>query len=169
MDASRAIDRFVLEDLSNWYVRRSRERFQKPQNIKDKNNAARVLAFALSEICKISAPFVPFISEHIWQKVNKSNKKSVHWENFPKYGNITKTEQQIVDDMQKIQNWAQAGLGIRSSYSIKVRQPLSAFAVPENLHKEYEELLKSELNVKEIIHSKDIKSDSPALAISFIS
>ena len=160
MDASRAIDRFVLEDLSNWYVRRSRERFQKPQNIKDKNNAARVLAFALSEICKISAPFVPFISEHIWQKVNKSNKKSVHWENFPKYGNITKTEQQIVDDMQKIQNWAQAGLGIRSSYSIKVRQPLSAFAVPENLHKEYEELLKSELNVKEIIHSKDIKSDN---------
>ena len=159
MDASRAIDKFVLEDLSNWYVRRSRERFQKSENKNDKNNAAQTLAFVLSEVCKLSAPFVPFISEYIWQKVNRIDKKSVHWEDFPSYTNVTKQEKEIMDLMQKVQSWAQAGLSIRSDNSIKVRQPLNAFAVSEKSPVEYKEILKDELNVKEIVNSKNLKAD----------
>jgi len=158
-EAARIIDAFVLEDLSNWYVRRSRERFQKPKNEKEKADATGTLSLVLSEVAKVSAPFVPFITEYIWQKVNKTNKNSVHWEDFPNYSNLTKAEEQVLESMQKVQVWAQAGLRLRADNSLKVRQPLVALAVDEILPKDYLDILKDELNVKDIVNIKKTKLD----------
>lgn len=158
LDAARLIDTFVVEDLSNWYVRRSRERLQRPRDKRDKEEAARVLAFVLSETAKISAPFIPFLSEYIWQEINGYSSKSVHWEKYPEYRKLSKKEKNVLSEMKKIREWAGAGLRLRAGSAIKVRQPLESFSLPENVKKQYKELLKDELNVKEIVLSKHIEN-----------
>ena len=157
LDAARNLDNFVLEDLSNWYIRRSRERFQRPATKKEKNEASRTLTFVLSELAKLTAPFVPFISEYIWQNVNKTEKRSVHWELLPKYKKLIKSEKKLLKDMANVRQWAQVGLSLRVDNSLKVRQPLEAYGVPKKLSKNYRLLLQKELNVKEIIEVSQIK------------
>ncbi|OGZ58923.1 MAG: hypothetical protein A3F94_00205 [Candidatus Spechtbacteria bacterium RIFCSPLOWO2_12_FULL_38_22] len=158
VEAARIIDEFVMQDLSNWYVRRSRERFQKPKNKIQKSEAEKTLSFVLSEVAKLIAPFTPFVAEYVWQKVNKKENTSVHWEDYPKYLAITKKEQEVLNNMKLVQDWAQVGLSIRSDNAMRVRQPLQALAVPKVLDNKYMEILKEELNVKEVINLKNVDS-----------
>lgn len=156
LDAARALDDFLINDLSNWYIRRSRTRLQRPSSKKEKENAERTLAYVLNEFAKLTAPFTPFISEHVWQKLNKTQKKSVHWEDYPAIEKITAAEEKLIDGMDKVRDWAQYGLRLRAEQGIRVRQPLQALAVPGKLPSKLKDILKQELNVKEISSIEDI-------------
>ncbi|MDX1535904.1 MAG: class I tRNA ligase family protein [Candidatus Spechtbacterales bacterium] len=156
LDAARALDSFVLGDLSNWYIRRSRTRLQRPETKKDKEEASTTLAFVLSELAKVSAPFIPFLSEHIWQELN-TDSESVHWQDYPEFAELGKDDQKLIRDMDNIREWAQYGLRLRAENGLKVRQPLSAFAIPSEISDELKDVLKEELNVKGIEKSSEVE------------
>ena len=139
-DGARGIDGFV-DDLSNWYIRRSRRRFQKPESGKEKDEAARTLYYVLFNLTKLIAPFIPFISEYIYQNLTKNyklktvprtetkflargkNHESVHLCDYPK------PEQKLLnikleEKMRKIREITAMVLAERAKAGIKVRQPL---------------------------------------------
>jgi isoleucine--tRNA ligase len=101
--ATRPILKF-MDNLTNWYIRRSRKRFWKSENDSDKLNAYETLYFALVELTKILAPFVPFVSEYIYKNLTK--KESVHLEDFPSYNKnlIDLKLNENTDKIQKIIN-----------------------------------------------------------------
>ncbi|MEX0870018.1 MAG: class I tRNA ligase family protein [Candidatus Spechtbacterales bacterium] len=156
LDATRAIDSFVVDDLSNWHIRRSRPRLQKPADKKEKEEAVKTLSFILNELSKLTAPFVPFSSEHVWQGINGTTAKSVHWEKYPSPKDLTATEKEILELMKKTREFAQAGLSARSVSSLKIRQPLQALAIPEDIPDAYKRILEEELNVKEVLWAENI-------------
>ncbi len=168
--ATRELERFVLEDLSNWYVRRSRRRFQKPKTLKEKQDAASVLAFLLLELTKVSAPFVPFIAESIFQELQLSfgggkKKTSVHWQDFPRAKKLTAEQKNIRKNMEFARAMVKEGLRLRAEAGIRVRQILQRFEVP-SLDGELRMLVAEEVNVKEVVTAKEIMLDTkltPAL------
>ena len=145
-EATRPIVRF-MDNLTNWYIRRSRKRFWKSENDWDKLQAYETLYFALVEITKILAPFMPFLSDYIFK--NLTEKESVHLEDFPIYDkNLINLElNKNTDTVQKIIN---LGLSWRANQKIRVRQPLKSIKITENLDDYYIEIIKEELNVKEV-------------------
>ena len=151
--ASRPITEFI-DDLSTWYVRRSRDRF-KGEDEKDKAQALNILALTLRELSKIIAPFMPFIAERLWQRVTGFNfehdKQSVHLETWPKAGEIDK---KIIEEMAASRKVVELGLAKRDEEGIKVRQPLSALYVKSpktvSIKESYIELIKDEVNVKSV-------------------
>ena len=146
-EATRPITRF-MDKLTNWYIRRSRKRFWRSENDEDKMQAYETLYEVLVEISKIIAPFMPFVSEHIYKNLTK--KKSVHLDVFPYAINnfIMKDLNNEMDLCQKIINlW----LAWRVNHNIRVRQPLKSITIWENLDIYYTEIIKEELNVKEVI------------------
>lgn len=151
MSAARALDEFVMEDLSNWYVRRSRGRFQQPASLAQLESAAAVLAFVLSETAKLAAPFTPFLAEAIWQDVNGTSSKSVHWEEWDVPKKLSSVQQQVLDDMAAVRSAAQTVLRLRAEEGLKVRQPLARVAVPRAFSSDFARLLAEEVNVKEIV------------------
>ncbi|MEX2007956.1 MAG: class I tRNA ligase family protein [Candidatus Spechtbacterales bacterium] len=153
VEAARLLDAFVMQDVSNWYVRRSRARLQRPASAQEKKEAAGSLAFTLSELAKLAAPFTPFIAEAVWQAVNATEKKSVHWEDYPKEAKLLKREQKTLADMANVRAWAEVALRLRASAGQKVRQPLATLVVPEKLSKELAVILQEELNVKEVVYT----------------
>lgn len=145
--ASTKIQAFVL-DLSTWFIRRSRDRFK----IGD-SDALQTLYFVLVELTKILAPFMPFVSEEMYQNLVVGNlkdaKESVHLENFPE---VTDFDQKVLDEMEMIRQVSTLGLKVRDNNKLKLRQPLSkAYTKVKNI--ELLEILKSELNVKEVEYS----------------
>lgn len=155
--AARQISIFI-DDLSRWYVRRSRRRFQRPTSAKDLSDASATLESILLGLAKIIAPFTPFVSEHIWQSMNKQSPKnhpeSVHLATWPiaKPAAINKS---ILMKMQAIRELAALGLKMRQTAGIKVRQPLSGFFVLSSRNSirvanEFAKILMEELNVKKI-------------------
>ena len=157
--AARIIEDFI-NDLSRWYIRRSRRRFQKPKNKKELLEASSVLAVVFYELAKIIAPFTPFLAETIYQvlKAQGSSIKyqaSVHLENWPK---VKKSliDKNLLEAMAEIRRIASLALAKRAEAGIKVRQPLKELRI-KNLelrikdNKELLDLLKDEVNVKEII------------------
>ncbi|MBI4652648.1 isoleucine--tRNA ligase [Candidatus Kuenenbacteria bacterium] len=153
-EASRPISGFI-DDLSTWYLRRSRDRF-KGEDEKDKQNVIATTKFILIELAKVMAPFTPFITEQIWQKVagyNFENKdKSVHLEKWPELSQITDFELEILEQMKKIRKIVELGLRARDETGIKVRQTLQKLLVISDykLQATSYKLIKDELNVKEI-------------------
>ncbi len=145
--AARLIAPFV-DDLSNWYIRRSRKRFWKNENDDDKNDAYQTLYTVLLELAKLMAPFTPFIAEEIYR--NLTDGESVHlieWttsEEMMEY----KNKEGVLSDMQFLRQLITEGLDKRE---IKVRQPLASAVVNVLMLKEYFEILKDELNIKEIL------------------
>ncbi len=156
--AARALESFVLDDFSNWYIRRSRERLQRPGDKKEKEEASKTLAYVLNEITKLASPFTPFVSEYVWQDLNKISAKSVHWEEFTEFKKPTKSELNNLNLMEKLREWGEIVLKLRSEEGIKVRQPLQAVAVPQKLNSKYVTILKEELNVKEVKETKEVKN-----------
>ena len=146
-EAAKPIVKF-MDNLTNWYIRRSRKRFWKSENDGDKMEAYETLYYTLVELTKIIAPFMPFISEHIYKEL--TGEKSVHLTNFPTY------DESLIDsklnlDTDKVQKIITLGLAFRANTKIRVRQPLKSITITEELDKYYEEIIKEELNIKEIL------------------
>jgi isoleucyl-tRNA synthetase len=161
--ATRPISDFV-DDLSTWYLRRSRDRF-KSDDIKDKNQAIETTRFVLEEFAKIIAPIMPFYAEELYQKVKSfDGKESVHLASWPVINKLSKDEDRILVDMTEVRKIVSFGLEARSKSLIKVRQPLLKLKVKEvkfdteNLP-QYFELIKDEVNVKEVVSDNTLTEE----------
>jgi isoleucyl-tRNA synthetase len=157
-EAARELSDFV-DDLSNWYVRRSRERFWGSGMTADKEAAFMTLYTVLSTFAKLTAPFVPFMAESIWQNIVRpffpDAPESVHLCDFPECDESF-IDEQMEQDMQKVLDVVVLGRASRSASSLKNRQPLSALFVNcDELPKEYCRIIAEELNVKEVRFTED--------------
>ncbi len=154
--AARLLPQFV-EDLSNWYIRRSRKRFQRPKNSEEKNIASAVLRCVLLEFSKLAAPFTPFISEHIYQSLKgKNDPESVHLCAYPEDKDLI--DGGLEEKMEKIRETIVLALAQRAETGIKVRQPLNKLRIPNyKFPAEFLDLIKDEVNVKEVIMDDDLK------------
>lgn len=148
-----------INDLSTWYLRRSRDRF-KSEDENDKKLALQTTQYVLIELSKILAPFMPFLAEQLWQKVTNNNfsdeNKSVHLENWPNKLSINNDQLSIINGMQLVRKIVELGLAERDKAGIKVRQVLNQLSI-FNLQlsiNEYEDLIKDELNIKKIVAKK---------------
>jgi isoleucyl-tRNA synthetase len=149
--AARLFPKFV-DNLSNWYIRRSRKRFWKSENDADKNEAYETLHYVLVTLAKLMAPFTPFIADEIYK--NLTGEESVHLSDFPL------ADEKLIDDklneeMAKVRNVISEGLQLRAQAKIKVRQPLQKVTVQYAVsQKELDEIIKEELNVKNVVVDK---------------
>ncbi len=138
--------RDFVSDFSTWYIRRSRDKF-KGDDEEDKNYALATTKHVFIELAKFMAPFAPFFAEELYLKVS-GEKESVHLEDWPEAGEINS---QILENMRIVRNIVSLGLEARQKAGIPVRQPLSKLqAVSDKLEESYVELIKDELNIKEI-------------------
>ena len=152
VETSREIAQFV-DELSNWYVRRSRERFWATGMERDKINAYMTLYYALTTLAELCAPFIPFMAEEIYQNLmvqtNPKVQKSVHLRDFPSYDE-TLIDLELEREMGAVLSIVTAGRGARNGANIKNRQPLQKMYLQEMPADDYAEIIKDELNVKEI-------------------
>ena len=164
--ASRNINDFVQEKLSNWYVRLSRRRFWKGEYNEDKISAYQTLYECLIKISKLISPIAPFYSEYIFQSLNMVSKRedidSVHLSNFP--NSIPELiDNKLENKINQIRNICSLALSIRKKEKIKVRQPLNKIIIPTKNNDERNEIenaksqILSEINVKsiEFLDNKD--------------
>ncbi|MFA5009931.1 MAG: isoleucine--tRNA ligase [Patescibacteria group bacterium] len=166
MQACLAMESF-MDDLSNWYVRRSRRRFWrtvrhslgdggKGENDIDKNQAYVVLYTVLKDFVKMLAPFMPFLSEAIYLNLKtEADVASVHLADWPFFAKATQgsaqADQKVLEGMKIVRELIEVGLNQREQAGVKVRQPLASFTVKaKDLSAEVLEILKEELNVKKI-------------------
>jgi len=160
--ACRLFDSFI-DDLSNWYVRRSRARFQKQQLDADKKQAASVYGYVLFNLCKLMAPFTPFIAEEIYLNLaQRSSGKlplSVHLCDYPK-PNQKAVSKTLNQQMAQVRQLTASGLAQRAQNGIKVRQPLAKAEIKlKNFNKAMISLVAEELNVKEVKINSKLSSD----------
>lgn len=139
----------LLDDTSNWFVRRSRRRFWKSEDDGDKASAYATLYYVLVRISQLMAPWAPFVADEVWRQVVKETDlpESVHLSDWPE---VTPVDAKILGDMQAVRDVITEGLAQRAAAKIKVRQPLASVTVP-NLPNEYRDILAEELNVKEVV------------------
>ncbi len=142
----------LIEDLSNWYIRRSRRRFWKSENDKDKNQAYATLHYVLTVISQLLAPWAPFIADELWRELTNEldEPKSVHLTDWPSVKEPDKASTKVLEEMKKVRQFVAEGLAKRAEARVKIRQPLSKITLPE-VDEEYRDLIAEELNVKEII------------------
>ena len=160
-EAARALQDFV-DDMSNWYVRRSRERFWAKGMEQDKINAYMTLYTELVTVCKAAAPMVPFMTEDIYQnlvrKIDKDAPESIHLCDFPAADEncIDKELESRMDEVLKIVVFGRAA---RNTANIKNRQPIGKMFVKAEkaLPEFYQEIIEDELNVKEVIFTSDVR------------
>ena len=161
-EAAKVLDEFV-DDMSNWYVRRSRERFWAKGMEQDKINAYMTLYTALVEISKCAAPMIPFMTEDIYQNlvrsINLDAPESIHLCDFPSVNeaHIDKALEAHMDEVLKI---VVMGRACRNSANIKNRQPIGNMFVkaPETLSEYFVEIIEDELNVKKVNFTEDVSS-----------
>ena len=150
-----------IDDLSNWYVRRSRRRFSKNDDEQDKLQAFATLHYVLIYTAEILAPFVPFLTEELYQKMTGKN-ESVHLLDWPAAGNI---DTEVIEKMAETRKIITDALALRMQKSdteeqIKVRQPLSKLTYAgEKLDDFYEQIIADEVNVKEVVHGDELALD----------
>jgi len=153
--ATRPFDLFV-DDLSTWYLRRSRDRIKeeasKPASAQGYSEARQTLYFVLKNTIQLFAPFMPFLAEDVWQKLKlTSDPISVHLTNFFLDIKKEKINVEILEEMQKARDIVTLGLQARQREGIPVRQPLNKLLITNyQLPIEYQEILKDELNIKEV-------------------
>ena len=155
MSASRAIEDFVVNDLSTWYIRRSRDRVGPVADSKDQNLFLSTMYGVLVTLSKLLAPFLPFAAEDIYQ--NLTGKESVHLSDYPK-GDSKLLDKNLTTQMYKARIIVEAGHAKRKELGIKLRQPLSSATIVTNAPKflkDIEKLIKDELNVKQIFWKKE--------------
>ncbi len=146
-----------VDDLSNWFVRRSRRRFWKSEDSADKEEAYATLYYVLLTLSKIIAPFVPFLSEELYHNLTglMGESDSVHLLDFPGEGEV---DVEVIEQMARTREIISEGLAQRMTRSdteeqIKVRQPLSSFVYSgDKLLEEYEQMIADEVNVKKVEH-----------------
>jgi isoleucyl-tRNA synthetase len=152
LEPVRAIRDFI-DDLSTWYLRRSRER------IKDGSFIAKItLYYVLKNLVKVMAPFAPFASEDIYRKLRNENEpESVHLCEWPE---STETMSQIIEAMKVTRDYCAGGHMLRQKSGIAVRQPLAIFFVKTVPPETFQEIIKDELNVKSIQRGEDASFDT---------
>ena len=147
-----------IDNLSNWYIRRSRKRFWKSENDADKNEAYATLHHVLVTLAKLMAPFCPFVAEEIWKNLSMNyelyettnNNDSVHLQGFP-VADEKRIDEKLNAEMKKVREVVTIGLQKRAEAKIKVRQPLSAASIKYDVSSmELANIIKEELNIKEI-------------------
>ena len=143
-----------IDDASNWYVRRSRDRFWKAEEGVDKDDAYRTLHFVLVRLSIILAPFIPFLAEELYVKLTGG--ESVHLLDWPDSGHINQLELDRMAFTRKVIN---EGLSLRATAGIKVRQPLSSMhidgaSILANADLEYESAILKELNIRSVSYTK---------------
>lgn len=159
-EAARALQEFV-DEMSNWYVRRSRERFWAKGMEQDKINAYMTLYTALVTIAKAAAPMIPFMTEDIYRNlvcsIDKEAPESVHLCDFPEV-HQEMIEEELEAAMEEILELVVMGRAARNTANIKNRQPIQTMYVRSNieLSDRYTTIIKEELNVKEIVFKKDL-------------
>ena len=138
-----------IDDLSNWYVRRSRRRFWKTENDDDKDAAFATLYFVLVETARYLAPVCPFLAEEIYQNLRPQKGVSVHLADWPQVGDV---DEELIEQMKLVRQLVTDGLAQRAAASLKVRQPLASMLVRgvERLNEGLSEIIKSELNIRNI-------------------
>jgi len=162
--AVRAIEDFVCDDLSNWYVRLNRKRFWKGEYNEDKIAAYQTLYTCLDTVAKLSSPVAPFLSEQLFLDLNNTSGKekviSVHLSEFPK-ANIAAIDADLEEKMSLAQKTSSLVHSLRKAHSIKVRQPLSRVLIPVLNDKtrqqiqDVQDLILSEVNIKKIEYIDD--------------
>ncbi|NLW21772.1 MAG: isoleucine--tRNA ligase [Tissierellia bacterium] len=152
----RAIQEFVIEDLSNWYIRRCRRRFWSTELDNDKKAVYNTTYEILVGISKMIAPFVPFTAEELYR--NLTGKESVHLDYYPEC-NEELIDFELEERMDLVRDLVGLGRASRESVRIKVRQPLKEVLIDgkyEEKIKDLVPLIKEELNVKEVVFEKDL-------------
>ncbi|MBI4085264.1 MAG: class I tRNA ligase family protein [Candidatus Liptonbacteria bacterium] len=160
----------LLDDLSRWYIRRSRRRFSAvfkggAGGGREHTEASQTLGMVLSEMNKLMAPFVPFLSEAVYRELGAKKEESVHLTNWPSVGKsqiINRSS--LIDGMADIRRIASSALAKRAEIGIKVRQPLAELRIKDQSsiikkNKELLEILKDEVNVKKITFGAKISGD----------
>lgn len=151
----------LIDDLSNWYIRRSRKRFWKSDNDQDKNQAYQTLHYVLVEITKLMAPWSPFISEYLYGQLMQGvggSLESVHLVSWPL---VVEPDQEILSQMIRLRDLVTEGLAQRAKAGIKLRQPLASAKVRTNfgLNQELIEILTDELNLKQVKEDDQLDQD----------
>ena len=160
-EAAKALQDFV-DEMSNWYVRRSRERFWAKGMEQDKINAYMTLYTALVNICKAAAPMIPFMTEDIYQNLVRSNDasapESIHLCDFPVV-NKDHIDKKLEEDMEDVLDAVVMGRACRNDAAIKNRQPISRMYIKADftLSEFYQEIIEDELNVKEVVFTDDVR------------
>ncbi|MFA6547527.1 MAG: isoleucine--tRNA ligase [Candidatus Magasanikbacteria bacterium] len=155
--AGRPIKDFI-DDLSTWYVRRSRDRF-KGVDEKDKQSAIATLRKVLLILSKVMAPFTPFIAEKIYLELG-GGKESVHLEDWPAFVPTVAGDAQIFKSMELARKMVEYGLALRAENKLKIRQPLHEFKMnAEHLSHELLQIMADELNVKKVSFTEFVAED----------
>ena len=161
-EAARALEEFV-DDMSNWYVRRSRERFWAKGMEQDKINAYMTLYTALVTICKCAAPMIPFMTEDIYRNlvcsIDPSAPESIHLCDYPA-ADQSMIDVELEKAMDEVLKIVVMGRACRNSANIKNRQPIGQMFVkaPEKLSGFYTDIIADELNVKKVTFSDDVSA-----------
>ena len=161
-EAARALDDFV-DDMSNWYVRRSRERFWAKDMPQDKINAYMTLYKALVTVSKAAAPMIPFMTEDIYQNivrsVDETAPESIHLCDFPEV-NESYIDKELEENMERVLDIVVLGRACRNASAIKNRQPIGKMFVKAEfeLSDFYKEIIEEELNVKEVEFTDDVRA-----------
>jgi isoleucyl-tRNA synthetase len=160
-EGARLMSDFV-DELSNWYVRRSRERFWAKGMPQDKINAYMTLYTALVQLSKLAAPYVPFMTEEIYQNLvvnlDKSAPESIHLSSYPSH-NENYIDKELEDNMEEVLEIVVLGRACRNTANIKNRQPIGKMYVKadDKLSDFFMDIIADELNVKEIIFTDDVR------------
>ena len=161
-EAARALQEFV-DDMSNWYVRRSRERFWAKGMPQDKVNAYMTLYTALVTLCKAAAPMVPFMTEEIYQNlvrsIDASAPESIHLCDFP-VADESRIDEELEKNMDLVLKIVVMGRACRNTANIKNRQPIGQMFVKsaQQLPDLYQEIIRDELNVKTVNFTDDVRA-----------
>ena len=159
-EAARALEEFV-DDMSNWYVRRSRERFWAKGMETDKVNAYMTLYTALVTVSKAAAPMIPFMTEEIYQnivvKVDPTAPESIHLCDFPKVDEA-KIDPELERDMDEVLKVVVLGRACRNKANIKNRQPIAKMYIkaPQTLPEYFTDIIRDELNVKAVAFTDNV-------------
>lgn len=159
--SARAVSSFTVDHLSNWYVRRCRRRFWKSEMNESKSAAYQTLYECLETICKLTSPFIPFLSEEIYQNLNsitgKESYESIHLSAYPKVGKTDKELELKMDIAQRVVYLTRA---MRAKENLKVRQPLKKImvAVEASMREALammKDVILDEVNIKELVILED--------------
>ncbi|MCR5720303.1 MAG: isoleucine--tRNA ligase [Lachnospiraceae bacterium] len=160
-EAATALEEFV-DEMSNWYVRRGRERFWAKGMEQDKINAYMTLYTALVTIAKAAAPMIPFMTEEIYQNlvrsVDKSAPESIHLCDFP-VSDEKMIDKELEESMADVLDCVVMGRACRNEAAIKNRQPISTMYIKADFKLDdfYTDIIKDELNVKSVVYSDDVR------------
>ena len=161
-EAARALQEFV-DDMSNWYVRRSRERFWAKGMEQDKINAYMTLYTALVTVSKVAAPMIPFMTEEIYQNlvcsIDKRAPESIHLCDYP-VANESWIDSELEKNMDEVLKIVVMGRACRNTANIKNRQPIGNMFVkaPFELSEYFTEIIEDELNVKKVTFTEDVSA-----------